>query len=237
MSGFNPILDSGDGSFKVQKFGTNLDIDTGTTPEDIWDGGGVYPFPTAAAATTVVSANAADTAAGTGAQQVTVEGLDSDYLFTTETIATNGGTVALSNQYNRIFRAYIGNVGSGGVNAGNITVQHGGTVLAQITAGKGQTLMAIYTIPADYPPLRLYNWYASVGRQAATSAALELRIRNFGKGWRVQHALEANAQGSGYFRHDFAVLNTYQPKTDIIVRCVNITTNSTQVSAGFDLKP
>ena len=36
--------EQGPGFFSVNKFGRNPDIDTGSTPEDVWSGGGLYPF-------------------------------------------------------------------------------------------------------------------------------------------------------------------------------------------------
>lgn len=231
------ILDNGNGDFSVQKFGSNFDIDTGSIPEDIWDFGGVYPFPTAAAATTIESDNVADDSGGIGARTVKIEGLDLNFNFISETITLDGTTaVTLSNEYIRVFRAYNITVGSNGINVGIITIQHAATVIAQISANNGQTLMAVYTVPNNYAPMRLLRWYASVGRVIATAASLELRTRLFGEGWRVQSALETNSQGTGYFNHVFDVQNTYPPKTDIIVRCVNMSANNSQVSAGFDLK-
>lgn len=44
----------------VNKFGRNEDIDTGTVPEDCWDGGGIYVPPTADRTHQIVSDNVAD---------------------------------------------------------------------------------------------------------------------------------------------------------------------------------
>lgn len=236
MSDNYNVLDNGNGAFAVQKFGSNPDIDT-VAAEDVWDGGGLYSFPSAAAVTTIESDNAADTAAGTGARTITIEGLDSDYNFISETVTLNGVTaVTLANEYIRVFRAYNVLVGSNGVNVGDITIQHGATVLAQITAAKGQTLMAIYTVPANYPPMNLFRWYATVGKQANVFAEVELRFRKFGEGWRVLSHIDTHSQGSNYFSHFFEVIPQFQPKSDILIRVAAVSANNTEVSGGFDLK-
>lgn len=53
--------DSFDGSLHLQhKYRENTNIDTGSVPEDVWEGGGLYPFPSAAETTTIVSDNDED---------------------------------------------------------------------------------------------------------------------------------------------------------------------------------
>ena len=58
--------------FSVDKFGANQVINTNTTPEDIWSGGGTYTGFDAVSALqiNVVSSSANDTAAGSGARGV-----------------------------------------------------------------------------------------------------------------------------------------------------------------------
>jgi len=50
-------------AYSVEKFGRNLDIDSGTVPEDIWNGGGVYTgFQVGAEVVSeVLSSSASDT--------------------------------------------------------------------------------------------------------------------------------------------------------------------------------
>lgn len=138
----------------VQKFGENPSV-AASTLEYIWNGGGVYTgFLTAAAAVRIKSGgNPNDTAAGSGAQSVTVAGLDENWNNASETIATAGASQssATTTTFIRIFRAYVQNVGTyGGNNAGDITIETtGGTVTAVITAAKGQTQMCIYSVPAN----------------------------------------------------------------------------------------
>jgi hypothetical protein len=64
---------------RVTAIGNNPDLDTATLPEDIWSGGGQYPWMTGATALEVVSDSANDAAAGTGARTVTINGLDINY--------------------------------------------------------------------------------------------------------------------------------------------------------------
>jgi hypothetical protein len=76
------------GASTLYKFGTNPDIDS--AEETIWSTGGDYPWPTAAFTAFISSSSAADTSAGTGAQTVTVEGVDENYAAQTVTVNMNG---------------------------------------------------------------------------------------------------------------------------------------------------
>ena len=131
----------------VRKFGYNADVDAGT--EDIWIGGGSLNWPSAAAATNIISSSTDDDASpATGANTVTVEGLDANYQLVRETAEMNGQTqVALTTQFLRVFRAWVATAGTGLTNAGNIDVRHTTTILARIGTGDGQTLQAGYTVP------------------------------------------------------------------------------------------
>ena len=72
------------------QFGINGAV--GQTLETVWVGGGTYSFPTSATTTTISSSSADDTAAGTGARTVRVEGLDAAYALVSETASMNGQT-------------------------------------------------------------------------------------------------------------------------------------------------
>ena len=139
----------------IYKFGFNSAIST--TEETVWDEGGVHAYPTAAA----------DAAAGTGARKVTIEGLDSDYKVQTVEITLNGTTaVASTETFIRVYRAFVSEAGSGGTNTGAISISTSSTVRAEISAGQGQTLMAVYTVPADYTGY-IVGWSIGSGATAA----------------------------------------------------------------------
>lgn len=67
------------GHRRIAAIGNNPDLDTATLPEDIWTGGGGYPWLTASTALELLSSSANDTSAGTGARTVTINGLDINY--------------------------------------------------------------------------------------------------------------------------------------------------------------
>lgn len=132
------------------KFGHILST-TGGVFEVVWPGG-TRTLPTSALPVRIkAGGTAADTAGGTGAKEIIVEGLDANYQPVSEAIATNGisASAATTAAFLRLDRAYVTKVGSGGVNAGNITIeQTGGTVMNFIEANEGQTQMAALTVPA-----------------------------------------------------------------------------------------
>ena len=233
----NPNRSDGSaGEFFIRKFGRNDDVDSGTAPEDIWDFGGLYPFPAAAAATTIVSDNAADAAAGTGVQTARVFGLDTNFLEVQEDVTLNGvASVALANQYLRVHRVFGLTFGTGGTNAGNIDVQHGATVLARIIPGRGQTLMAIFTTPANWPTVTIKEAFTTIGRQASGFGELIIFTRDFGSGgWRDRVTVDVHSQGSSFLSGNGPRI-AIEPRTDIRWTAQSVSANNTGISASFTL--
>jgi hypothetical protein len=219
-----PITYYGD---TVRKFGYNDTV--GNSYETVWDGSNVYPYPSAAAATTIVSDDVADTAAGTGARTVRVFGLDSNYNPIDETATLTGtDAVTLSNQYLRVFRAFVVTAGSGGANAGKVQVKHGAVVLAQITETYNQTLMATYTIAAGRTAY-VVEWYVSVGK--GVDATAQLVTRSAGGVFRVRDLREIHQETMA---REYPLPLKLEEKTDVEVRALSSVANS-NVAAGFDL--
>lgn len=125
----------------------------------ISDLGTNYSAQTYAAGKVKVSAaNAADTAAGTGARTVRLYGLDANYAEIYEDVTLNGLTEVLTTQDFIFVRALeVLTAGSGGANAGIIyagtgTVTSGApaTKWLSIVAGMGMSAAGIFVVPAGY---------------------------------------------------------------------------------------
>lgn len=153
--GYPPTLDMARGGIAgtsvISKFGHNPEV--GATAEGIWHTGGAFNFLSAASAVRIkAGGNAADTSDGAGARSVTVLGLDENWEDASETITTAGASAssATTTTSVRVFRAYVSGTGTyGGANTDTIVIETtGGTTLASIEAGKGQTEIACYTVPA-----------------------------------------------------------------------------------------
>lgn len=230
-------LDGLDGEFAqgdyVRKFGRNDDVDSAAI-EDIWDVGGAYSWPAAAATTTIVSDSAEDKTGATGALTVAVFGLDSSFNMINETVTMNGtDAVTLSSDYLRVYRAFVVTVGSNETNVGDIQVLHGATVLAQITAGNGQTLMCIYTTPRNFTGYVL-DYYASVNKKNTGSVDIILKTRTEGGAWRVRQVIGSISGGTSNVVHQFQFPIKISEKTDVLISA-NASTNDLDVSAGFNI--
>jgi hypothetical protein len=129
--------------------GTNLDVDLGTLPEDLIPLGGSYAWLTGNTQLQVVSDNAADTAAGTGARTVLIVGLNAAGAVLTEVVSLNGITpVNTVNLYYRVNGFQCVTAGSAGTNVGMVRVQQlGGTPTSIIPGGYGRSQTGVYTIP------------------------------------------------------------------------------------------
>jgi hypothetical protein len=229
----------------IRKFGLNPEIDITTTGRDVWDYGfttapGVanYPFPSAAAATNIISDDDEDgDGTSTGALTVEVEGLDTNYLIVKETATMTGQTqVVLNTQFLRVYRAKVLTAGSTGWNVGNIDVRHSTTVLARITATRGQTLMAIYTVPADYREAYGISFYASIHKSgAAGTMDFAMQIREEGGAWQTKELIGLSTGGTSVYNQRLSQGVVLKPRTDIRARVLETTSNDSKVSAGFDI--
>ena len=142
----------------VHKFGRSDSIGTTLVPITLSE---VYRTPTNATALEVVSSSANDTAAGSGAREILIEGIGPDWLEQTELITMNGTTAVDSTQtWLRVYRAYVSQSGtyatqSAASHAGNITIQEDGggdewaVIAVEDSFGKGQTEIGAYTVPSN----------------------------------------------------------------------------------------
>ena len=141
----------------VHKFGANAGVPNGTWELVTGLSAATKPFPSAATTVRVkAGGNAADTAAGAGAQAITVVGLTSALVEGSESIELAGASASASTttQFWRIYRAYVTRAGTYAtpVNTANIVLENtAGTLdLMQVGAGNGQSLHAAWAAPTGY---------------------------------------------------------------------------------------
>lgn len=138
----------------VHKFGRNGAVPNGSF-EGVLQASAQFNFVTAAATVRIkAGGNAADTAAGAGAQAITVEGLDDTGAFASESIELAGASASAvtTTLFWRVYRAYITPLRAGaygGTNTGAIMIENGtgGTDLITIAAAEGQTQYGAYAVP------------------------------------------------------------------------------------------
>lgn len=144
----------------VKNFGRNESVGTTYAPLTF---GGEYRTPQSGSATALrikSGGNANDTAAGTGAREVTLEGLDENFALATEAVATAGSSAssATTTTFTRLFRAYVSASGAyadtgSGSHAGDITIEDsGGTedwcVIDSTNYPKSQSEIGFYSVPS-----------------------------------------------------------------------------------------
>lgn len=221
------------------KFGTNRSVGTSIVPVTDY---GSYAVPQTAVSLEVLSTDANDTAAGTGARSITVFGLDENSLEISQTVNLNGITpVPLPINMRRVYRVLVASSGTyatatAGSHVGTITVrqQGTGTVFGQLgfISGfpVGQSLIGVYSVPAD-KILFLRNVTMSVNTSRVVSFALFVRNELDQtappyEGMRIQRFWE---QVNGTITDNEVVV--YPPKTDIgFMALASNGTNSASVS-------
>ena len=220
------IRDRVKGASFIHKFGAVPSLATNTTGT-VWDKNDtVYPWATWATAGIV---NVDSSSASDVDKSVTVVGLDANYNQISETIVlasqTNNNS---SNSFIRIFRAFVSD---GETNVGQISVQRNTTDVAIITAGYGQTLMAVYTVPAGYTG---YLYKGTCSAQAGADGTGNMFVRYFGQSsFRIGHSFEVSGAG-GQYVYDFSFPIPIPEKSDIDVR-ITTRSNNGRYTAAFDL--
>ena len=183
-------------------------------PDTIWDGGGAYEFPSDTGETLrVVSTTANGDLPDT--QSITIEGLDQDFNTQTWTGNLDGeNLVDITGTWTRVYRAYNNE---------------------QILDGNNQTLMCVYTIPADctgYMVKFLLTAFNS-GSASEIGYTIHLRVREFGKVFRTR---TLTSVGTNFpISEEFPFPLQFPPKTDILLNVIGANGNGGSVNGSFDI--
>jgi hypothetical protein len=231
----------------VNKFGRNIEVDSGVTA-DIWDGGHtgdeslIWVAPTQARTHTIASDSASDTDGGAGARRLKVFGLsDWDTAEINEEIVMNTGSPPVTaNSYVIIHRMQVLTKGATSVNVGTITATATGdaTVTAKIRPNEGQTQMVVYGLPSTQT-LYVGRLYGNVNKAGGATGLIDVSLRanpepqdellNF----LVKHTFGLQTVGTSAL-----TINYYTPKIfagPAIIKIQAISgTDNMDISAGFD---
>lgn len=232
-----------DGVSFNRKFGS-IDAIQSATPADVWEygvtpGAERYTF----SADGVADIDSLSSSSVADVEPITIEGLDIDGEAVTQTITLNGQvTVPLTTPLWRVNRAYnadgnplVGNVYIfvNGATVGGIpsTVTD---VRAFISPGHGQTLQAVYTVPAGKTAYFVgieSSLTKGVGATVIT-ANLQGSTREFGHQFRVQDEFNLISSGTSNKTYNFPVPLPFAEKTDFCP-LAGVSANGVGVSWAF----
>lgn len=159
-------------------------------------------------------------------KNVILSGLDADYNSLTETVTlTNATGNATTNSFKRLFSARMNGTST---NVGAITIKKGATVVGQINAAVGQTLMSIYTVPAGYTA---YITQGVMTVRSGADATGTFFVRPFGDRFTIGHRFEV---ASSEYVYAFTCPFKAPEKTDIDVRAT-VRSNNALITAAYDM--
>ena len=214
------------GASQIHKFGATPSQSINTTAT-VWDKGDtLYPWSAFDTAGVLV---VAQVGANDNGKTLTVQGLDSDFNLVSEDFTlSSSGTVTGTQTFKRVYRGFL----TDGTNDGQINVSRGGTQVLRILAGAGQTLMAVYTVPAGYTGY-LYHGNCTAQSGADATGFMYVRYNTVGTTFRVGHTFEVSGDG-GPYDYKFSFPQELAEKTDIDVRLTTRSKNG-RFNAAFDI--
>lgn len=221
------------GTMIVNKFGRNLDIDTGI-PEDIWNGGGLYAgFPTGAAETfQAFSSSASDT----GVLTITYLPSFTSTEYQQASVTLNGTTpVSFGVSGVRMHTARYDSGNSTTFNVGTITVRHTVTttnVFCVMPIGRSQTNVAAYTVPLGCTGY-ITRFFARLVGSTTGFADGALWIRGKDQSPRLRRPFTVAQQDA--FEESPAGGLVIPALSDVIVRITSVSANNLDIIAGYDI--
>lgn len=220
---------------EIHKFGAvpAMSQDTNGT---IWDEDDtIYPwltFDTASVLTVKVVEpnNEASTSTALDGDSVEIQGLDNDYNLLTETVVISGSGATTTGVFKRVFRVVFKD-GAVTANSKRILIQHDTTTVAKVLEDIGQSLMAVYTIPAGKTG---YLMRLDVTAQGTATGSFKLYCRIGGEdNFRVLHTAEVNGVG-GPYQLEYPVPKAILEKSDIDARMHTLSNNG-RYTCTFDI--
>ncbi len=224
----------------VQKFGKNPNVGTGAF-EHVWFNGGAYNWLTAASVVRIqAGGNAADTAAGAGAREITIEGLDQNWNEATETLATAGAAASAdtTTTFIRINRAFVSESGTyGGANVGNIIIETnpGALIVANLEAEIGQTQLGHYSVPdGKMAYLARARVYYSTAKDGSVRLMRRERADDTAVPVGSPRILQAWDEFSGESQRDFLAMTAIPGRSDIYFEA-QANTSAGAINVSFDI--
>lgn len=221
----------------IEKFGENPEITQTTDPEDIWDGGGIYTWSTTADIDRLSSSDNSDT------QSIMVVGLDANWEEVIQFVTLTGQTpVALTTTLIRVYR--MRNMGTNNIAGDVYCFVNGSTtggipdttsdIRAMIRGDNNQTLMCIYTVPADKTGYLCNGWAAisRAGGVVAVTGEFSARSRLFGGVFAVQARSACMTTGNSGWDRMYRPPLQIPARTDILLRS-EFVSDDCAMSGGF----
>ncbi len=221
----------------IRKFGLNPDTDA-SPDEDVWDLGGLYVFPDDAdVAMTVSSSSTDDDDGGSGAENVSIIGLDADGLVKRVSAVMDGQIEVTIGVFSRVFRIKVMgtqiNTGIIYVGSGTVTTGVPANKFAAVLAGIGQTQMAIFTVPSNMEG-ELVHWDGTLQGVGTKSAELSPMYREQGQLLLPKDNKHLAQNGATHTDNPYIIGDYLAPMTDVLIRA-NSADADLSVSAGFDI--
>jgi len=214
------------------KDGLNEDIDTGSTPEDITNEGGVYAgFPTGAVEAAELIVAGADT--GTVYYTYLASNTSTDYVLASKAI-TGAGTYALGHNIYRCNFMYFVSTTVTVFNVGLLTIRNNpstANVFVQIPIGYSQSYCSGYTVPYG-SSVYIDRFQGNVKGSASGSLDGFIWYRPFGESPRLRFPFELQF-GTLYF-DDVDYLLKIPERVDFIPRIITASANN--LSAKFSYR-
>jgi hypothetical protein len=232
----------------INKFGHNEEIDTNTTPEDVWSHGGVYTFTADGGAPYFISSsNALDTQVI--ALQCLTEDASGNWNVENVTVTLQGLTkvpIAFPSGDDPV-RFYRGFNVNGTDLVGDVHIYEDDTLTAGvpdtdskvrggIRAGDNQTEMCIYTVPSGFIGYFMQGYVSLSSGVRSASMEFTYSIRVHGGVFRVTGRTSLDSAGSGSWQYEYAVPPPLPAKTDVKITVVNVTANDMGAVGGFDIE-
>jgi len=207
----------------VNKFGYNAA--TSSAFETVTDAGGTYSYPATAGTIQLIADDSQD-----NNSTVEVQGLDENYAL--QTVSLTVGGARSTEQFIRVFRMIVTSANTGDTNVDVINCVHTqpdstDTTVAKILAGNGQTLMAVYTVPAGK---KAYFYKFQGSQQKDQDTTFRLRARPTGGAFNIKGQW---AGRGGQINYDYPVPLVFEEKTDIEVQVK--TGSASEAGALFDI--
>ena len=216
----------------IHKFGSNPNLSNDKSAEEtIWDGEDLYAFPNDSGETLQIQSSD-----DTDTQEIVVMGLDENFEEKSETITLTGtSSTSLDGSWSRVFRAY--NDGSTDL-AGDVIIHKDSDVskvYAKILSVNNQTLMALYTIPANYTGYLLKHHCSAQNTDSSSSInfVIHIKTREFSKVFRTKSIVSCSTNQSETENLPFPI--KLEPKTDIIFNKVSANGTGGSLNADFDI--